>query len=376
VRAAPPRRRVKPGAVVIQLLALATVLALIGWFVHNAGTNLRERGIASGFGFIEEQAGFAISEGIYPYEIGDSYLHAFAAGVANTLRAALPAALLATMLGFGLGVAQISRHALLARLARGIVDVVRNIPLLVQVLLWYLLLNESLPAFDAPWQWQGVAALGKSGLHLLAPVDLAGWGWLAAAGLAGVATWFAARLLPGARGGRTLLLLGVTLAVTLAGATLAPVQWQGPQLGDFGISGGATLSTEWLAIVGALSLFASAYCAEIVRAGLQAVPRGQWEAAHALALTPRQALRYVVLPQGLRVMLPPYTSLLMNTLKNSSLAVAIGYPDIVSVASTSLNQTGQAIECISVIAAVYLSLNLITATVMSWVNARVQIRER
>jgi general L-amino acid transport system permease protein len=147
-------------------------------------------------------------------------------------------------------------------------------------------------------------------------------------------------------------------------------------LGTFGVTGGATLSPEWLALVGALTLYAGAYGAEIVRADLQAVPRGQWEAAHALGLTRAQALRRVIVPQALRVIVPPFASLVMNTIKNSSLAVAIGYPDLVSVATTSLNQNGQAIECIAIIASVYLLLNLLIALGMGAVNAAVQLKER
>jgi general L-amino acid transport system permease protein len=170
--------------------------------------------------------------------------------------------------------------------------------------------------------------------------------------------------------------LPVSLVLVVGVWLLWPDSWQRPQPGSFGITGGATLSPEWLALVIALTQYSGVYCAEIVRAGLQAVPRGQWEATHALSLTRGQALRQVIIPQSLRVIVPPYTSLVMNTIKNSSLAVAIGYPDIVSVATTALNQNGQAIECIAIIAAVYLTLNLLTALVMGIVNARVQLRER
>lgn len=369
---APPRRRIKPVAIALQALVLAAVLALLAWLVHNTSVNLRERGVASGFGFVHDAAGFAISEGLYPYEIGDNFLHAFAAGIVNTLRAAIPAAIFASLLGFALGIAQVSRHVLISRLARTYVDVVRNIPLLVQLLLWYIMLTASLPGSETPLQWEGIISLSKGGLHVAMPDAASGWWALLAGGVAAAVVIGAWRRLLGPSLGRW----GAGLLVAAAVWWLAPIGWDRPAVGMFGVTGGASLSTEWLALVCGLSLFSAAYCAEIVRAGLQAVPRGQWEASHALGLTRNQTLRQVVVPQGLRVMLPPYTSLLMNTLKNSSLGVAIGYPELVSVASTSLNQTGQAIECIAVIASVYLCLNMITALAMSLINSRVQIKER
>jgi general L-amino acid transport system permease protein len=282
----------------------------------------------------------------------------------------LPAVLFATVLGFVLGIAQTSRHALVRLLSRAFVDLVRNVPLLVQVLLWYFTLTELLPGSDAPLHADDVAFLSKGGLAIAVPELTASQAivplvltlaipWLA---------WYAGRW----RRYAFPLALIVVVAIWL----LWPDSWQLPQVGAFGVSGGATLSPEWLAIVIALTQYSGAYCAEIVRAGLQAVPRGQWEATHALSLTRGQALRRVIIPQSLRVIVPPYTSLVMNTIKNSSLAVAIGYPEIVSVATTALNQNGQAIECIAIIAAVYLMLNLLTALVMSVVNARVQLKER
>ncbi|TIU29446.1 MAG: ABC transporter permease subunit, partial [Mesorhizobium sp.] len=184
---------------------------------------------------------------------------------------------------------------------------------------------------------------------------------------------FAAALL--VRGHRA----GALAAAAVVSAALwlyVPDRWDVPVVGLFGINGGGTVSVEWASLVGALTLYSGVYCAEIVRSGLLAVHRGQWEASHALSLTRGQTLRRIVIPQSLRVIVPPYTSLVMNTLKNSSLAVAVGYPDIVSIGTTSLNQTGQAIECIAIIAAVYLSLNILTAAVMGNVNRLVQLQER
>jgi len=353
-----------------QTLALAAVVLFGTWLVHNAAANLAARHIASGFGFLDDTAGFAISEGPVPYAAGDSYARAFAAGVANTLRAALPAVLLASVLGFAVGIAQTSRHALVRLLSRAFVDLVRNVPLLVQVLLWYFALTELLPGADAPLRVDAWLFLSKGGLAFAEPEITAAKAVVATAATL-VLPWLAWRAVR-----RRAIALPLAVLAVVAIWAVAPHAWQRPQLNDFGVSGGAALSPEWLALVIALTQYSGAYCAEIVRAGLQAVPRGQWEATHALGLTRGQALRRVIVPQSLRVIVPPYTSLVMNTIKNSSLAVAVGYPDIVSVATTSLNQNGQAIECIAIIAAVYLSLNLLAALVMGVVNRRVQLRER
>lgn len=367
---APPRPPLRWRVLLPQFIALLAVLALGGWLAHNAAQNLAARHVASGFGFLDDSAGFAISEGLIPYDAGDTYARAFAAGIANTLRAALPAVLLVSVLGFAVGIAQLSRHALLRWSAIAYVDLVRNVPLLVQVLLWYFALTMLLPAPESPMQWSDLVFLSKGGLAVAVPQLDA----LMAAGLLALSLllpWTTWRLL-----GRRAAAWPLAPVLIAALWLLQPGSWDRPVLGSFGVTGGATLSPEWLALVGALTVYAGAYGAEIVRAGLQAVPRGQWEAAQALGLTRAQALRRVIVPQALRVIVPPFASLVMNTVKNSSLAVAIGYPDLVSVATTSLNQNGQAIECIAIIASVYLLLNLVIALAMGAVNAAVQVKER
>ena len=367
----PPRKPLPIVSILIQLLVLALVVAVLAWFVNNVSGNLRERGLASGFSFVHDSADFGISEGLVPYETGDSYLRAFSVGVSNTLRAALPAMVLATALGFLLGVAQISRHPLIQRLGKTYVDVVRNVPLLIQVLLWYMFLTNGLPNPQDPVQWAGLVVLSKAGLAVVAPTGQAGLWWLTSAAIVVGGSLLVWPMFRWGKG-RILLLLALGSLVWLG----LPLDWESPTVGAFGVNGGANLSTEWLALVAGLTFYTASYIAEIVRGGLQAVPRGQWEAAHAMGLSWNQSLVRVVLPQSLRVMVPPFTSTLMSTTKNSSLAVAVGYPDIVSVATTSLNQTGQAIECIAIIASVYLVLNMLTSLIMAWVNARVQIKER
>lgn len=315
----PPRKTISPAALAVQAALLVLVLALLGWLAHNAQTNLRERNMAAGFDFLfSDSAGFAIGEGWVPFGEDDSYFRAMLAGAANTIRVALPALLFATVLGLGLGIASLAQNPLVRTVARGVVDLVRNIPLLVQVLLVYIMATEWLPETETPLKLLGFY-LSKGGL-----------------------------ILP----------------------------WGEIEETPFGVHGSHTLSTEWMSLVVALTLYAGTYCAEIVRAGLQSVPRGQSEASHALSLSRWQTLRLVLIPQGLRVAIPPYTSLMLSTIKNSSLGVAIGYPDIVSVANTSMNQTGRAIECIAVIASVYLLINLCTSLAMAQVNRRVAIKER
>ena len=374
VPAAPRRIRQRRGTV-LQLTVLVLAVGVLVWLVHNAWINLAARHISSGFGFLNDSAGFSISESVVPYEMGDSTLHAFVVGMVNTVRAAIPAVVLASVLGFIAGLGLVSRNALLRAVTRGYVDVVRNVPLLVQVLVWYFLMTETLPDGASPISLGNAVFLSKGGLAVGVPE--AAW-WL----LLGLG---AITLLLPVLAWRLTAMRHVVLrwclqcggwVLVLAGWKLLPQDWDLPSQGTFGVTGGAALSPEWLALVVALTIYSGAYCAEIVRSGIQAVPRGQWEACRALSLTRVQMLLRVVVPQSLRVIVPPYTSLVMNTLKNSSLAVAIGYPDIVSIATTSMNQNGQAVECVAMIALVYLTLNLCTAVLMAWVNARVQLKER
>lgn len=306
----------------LQAALAAALTALLAWLVHNTQANLAARGLSAGYGFLRDSAGFDIAEALISYEPSQSYARAFAVGILNTIRAAAPAVVLATAFGFLLGIAAIAEHPLVRLAVRLFVDTVRNIPLLVQVLLWYFILAELLPEASSPLS--------------LGPIYLSRMG----------------------------------LAIP------NPFTGESPSVGTFGVSGGMVLTPELLALVGALTVYATAYCSEIVRAGLTAVPRGQWNAAMALGMKRGLVIRKIVVPQGLRVMVPPYISLALSTIKNSSLAVAIGYPDVVMVANTTLNQTGRAIECVSIIAAVYLAINLVTSALLNAYNRRAQIKER
>jgi general L-amino acid transport system permease protein len=353
-------------------VALVVVLVLVG-LAQNIAANLEARQIKSGFGFLRDQAGFNIGELLFEFSARDSYLRAFAVGMANTLRVSLAGIVLASLLGVIVGTMRLSHHPLVAWLGSAYVEVFRNTPLIIQLLAIYLLLTELLPDSSSAIAIRGVALLSKEGLQFAVPAQ--GTAALAAAAVAALVAGFA-----GAHAARRWLEVGAGLAGLVAAllaaalawlATGALGGWSTPALDGFLISGGAALTPEFLALWLGLSLFTSAFIAELVRAGALAVPAGQWNAGLAVGLTRRQVTASVVFPQALRLAIPPLASQYMNLIKNSSLAVVIGYPDLVSIANTSINQNGQALEVIAIIMAVYLSLNLVVALVMGAVNARV-----
>jgi general L-amino acid transport system permease protein len=365
--------------------ALIGALALAGaWLWHNTRDNLASRQIRSGFGFLEQPAGFDIGEGLVRYGPTDTYLLAFAAGVANTLRVALAGIALATVLGTLVGLGRLSRNLLVRWLCTGYVELLRNVPLIIQLFAWYLVATEILPEATSPIVLAPHVYLSKGGLQFPQPVWARGWAWALAAMPVGLAAAWALRRWARARRDRTgraprvgwpaaLLALSFPLAAWLAGG--APRALEIPEVTRFNVSGGVSLTPEFLALLVGLTTFTAAFIAEIVRSGVLAVPHGQAEAAAALGLTPRQTTRLVLLPQALRVIIPPLTSQFLNLTKNSSLAVAIGYPDLVSIANTAINQNGQALECIVVIMSVYLTINLLTALVMGWYNRRAALVE-
>jgi general L-amino acid transport system permease protein len=366
------RARQRREWVVQGTLALIILLVVIG-LAQNVSANLAARQIKSGFGFLNDPAGFNIGELLFDFTERDSYLRAFAVGMANTLRVSIAGIVLASVLGVIVGLMRLTRHALIEWLGAAYVEVFRNTPLLIQLLAIYLLVTELLPDSTGALSIEGVALLSKQGLQIAVPSSglLAIMCALVVAAIAAVAGVSAARrwLTVGAG------LVGV-VAAFVAGliawlAVGAITGWSRPEVDGFVISGGASLTPEFLALWLGLSLFTSAFIAELVRAGAQAVPVGQSHAALALGLTRRQAMAGVIFPQALRLAIPPLASQYMNLIKNSSLAVVIGYPDLVSIGNTSINQNGQALEVIVIIMAVYLSLNLVVALVMNAVNARV-----
>ncbi len=370
--------------IVYQVLALAAI-ALVVWFLaHNTLVNMRERGIQSGFDFMLQSAGFDIGESLYPFDSQESYLSAFLVGVTNTLRVAVVGIILSTLLGTLLGIGRFSRNALVRGLCVAYVEAFRNIPVLLQLLLWYVVLTEVLPSSDAAWKL-GDFFLSKGGLNYPIPVWAAGQLWAAIGlglGVVGVLLYrrWAKRQFEATGQLRSAFWvpLVILIASSLAGWALggAPTELNRPMQGDFSIEHGGALTPEFLAVLIGLTLYTASFIAEVVRGGIASVPRGQGEAASALALSHQQEMRLVMLPQALRVIIPPLTNQYLNLTKNSSLAVAIGYPDVVSIANTALNQTGRAVECISIVMLVYLTTSLGTSLLMGWYNSRSAIKER
>ena len=349
------------------------VVALLAGLAQNIAANLEARQIKSGFGFLHDPAGFNIGELLFEYSARDSYLRAFAVGMANTLRVSVAGIVLASVLGVVVGLMRLSRHALLAWLGSAYVEVFRNTPLLIQLLAIYLLTTELLPDSSGALSIEGVALLSKQGLQIAVPASgaLALLAALAAGVFGGAVALIAARRWLTTGAGLAAFAAGVAAALLTWWSFGAIGGWSRPVLDGFLISGGAALTPEFLALWLGLSLFTSASIAELVRAGALAVPVGQSNAALALGLTRGQAMAGVIFPQALRLAIPPLASQYMNLIKNSSLAVVIGYPDLVSIANTSINQNGQALEVIVIIMAVYLSLNLVVAVAMGALNARV-----
>ena len=374
-----PRTR----ALLYQIVVLTLLLGLGYEFIVNARSNLQAQNIASGFGFLDNTAGFCVNQSLIAYDEADTYARVFLVGLLNTLLVAGLGIVLATILGFIIGIARLSPNWLLARIAGGYVELVRNLPLLFQILFWYLAVLGTLPGPRQSISLTGAIFLNNRGIIVPAPVAGAGAGAVAAAFGAGVvaaialASWGRRRQ---ERTGQRLPLfwpsLGLVAGLPLAAFVAAgfPMGFERPELRGFNFVGGIRLIPEFVALLVALTTYTAAFIAEVVRAGVLAVPRGQTEAALALGLRRGLMLRLIVLPQALRVIVPPLTNQYLNLTKNSSLAVAIGYPDLFAVfAGTTLSQTGQAIEIIAMTMAVYLAISLLTSAFMNWYNARIQV---
>jgi general L-amino acid transport system permease protein len=387
---APPRiaiyNRPKVRAFLYQLALLALALWLGYEFVLNAKANLAAQRITSGFGFLDQTAGFSVNQSLIPYNESDSYGRVFLVGLLNTLLVAGLGIVLATILGFVIGIARLSPNWLVARLAGAYVELIRNLPLLFQILFWYLAVLGALPGPRQSISLFGEIFLNNRGIIVPAPTAGEGAGLVAAAAAVGVIATLALRSWARRRQARTgeqfpVFWIGCAVIVGLPFVVLAaagfPIGFQRPELRGFNFVGGVRLIPEFVALLIALTTYTAAFIAEVVRAGVLAVPRGQTEAASALGLRRGLTLRLIVVPQALRVIVPPLTNQYLNLTKNSSLAVAVGYPDLVAVfAGTALNQTGQAIEIIAITMAVYLVISLLTSALMNWYNARLRIVER
>src|SRR5215470_2412205 len=371
--------------IIFQVLFVAAVAALGAFLVHNTLVNLRRQNIASGFGFLDREAAFGIGQSLIAYSPTDTYARAFLIGLLNTLYVAALGIVLATIVGTLIGLARLSGNWLVARLAQIYVETFRNIPLLLQLFFWWALLRGAAPGPREAWQVLPDVFVSNRGIVFPVPREHPAFQWMGLAFVIGAAAayfvhrWARARQ---AQTGRQFpagwvglgLILGLPLLVFLGFG--APLSLDIPALKGFNFSGGASLSPEFGALLLGLVLYTGSFIAEIVRAGILAVSWGQSEAAMALGLKPGQRMRLVVLPQALRVIVPPMTSEYLSITKNSSLAVIIGYPDLVSIANTTINQTGQAVEGIAMIMAVYLAISLSISLLMNLYNRAVALVER
>jgi general L-amino acid transport system permease protein len=368
-----------------QILAIVLLALAITYLMSNTFANMRARGIQSGFDFFLQPAGFGIGESLFDFDSSQNYLVAYMVGLSNTLRVALVGLVLSTLLGTLIGIGRLSHNTLVKAVCTSYVEVTRNIPLLLQLFMWYFAMTELLPPIESPLKPMADVFFSKNGLQYPIPVWEAGhWGTLMGlfVGVVAASFWkrhvrlhfevtgiYKASLLPA---------LGLFLLCGFLGWLVggAPSQIDIPELTEISVVGGGSVSPEYLTLLIGLTVYTSGYIAEVVRAGIQSVSFGQHEAAVALGLKRTQELRLIQLPQAMRVIIPPLTSQYLNLIKNSSLAVAVGYPDLVSISSTALNQTGRAIECIAFVMLIYLSLSLLTSAAMNIYNRRAQLKDR
>jgi len=372
-------------AVLYQIIAIGLIV-FAGWYlVSNTLYNLEQQNISTGYGFLDLEASFEISEAMIDYSAQSNYATALMVGLLNTVKVSLLGIILCTIIGTIFGVARLSSNWIVRKLATVYVETFRNIPVLLQLFFWYALIPSAFPhPRDAMEPLPGVL-LTSRGMYLPVPVSDNAYTLMGiAAVIACVVIYFVkkwAKKRQDATGQPFPIVLAglgifvsLVLAAYLAGG--APTEMSIPALKGFNIQGGYNISPEFLAVLIGLTVYTSTYVAEVVRSGIQSVPNGQWEAADSLGIRRSVALRKVILPQSMRVAIPPLTNQYLNLTKNSSLAVAVGYPDLVSVSNTTMNQTGQAIEAISIFMSIYLGLSLLTSLFMNWFNKKMALVER
>jgi general L-amino acid transport system permease protein len=389
---APRRARVAPWndpvvrGWVFQIVVVGLVGLLAWYLVSNTMENLARQKIASGFHYLEREAGFEIGDTMIEYSPASTYARAIWVGILNTLRVAVLGIVLATVLGTAIGVGRLSPNWLLSRMCEWYVEAFRNVPLLLWLFLFYKLISE---AFPGPRQaismlWNSMF-LSNRGVYFPVPLADPIHKWMGVAFLVGIAVAFFVNRWAKQRQALTgqpfpILsaglgaMIGLPFVVWLLGG--APSQMSWPELKGFNFVGGTVIQPEFTALLLGLVLYTSAFVAEIVRSGILALHKGQSEAAAALGLSRGQSMRLVLLPQALRVIVPPMTSQYLNITKNSSLAIAIGYPDLVASVNVTINQTGQAIENVLIIMAAYLTVSLSISAFMNWYNKRIALRER
>ena len=375
----------KKRAIMYQIAVLALVGLLAYYLVSNTLTNLEKQSIATGFGFLQKESAFEIGESLIPYSAASSYGRALLVGALNTLKVAFIGIVFTIILGTIVGVARLSTNWLVAKLAAIYIEVMQDIPVLLQLFFWYAIFYEILPGPRQALCPVNGLFLCNRGVAFTIPEAHPAYKYMLLALLVGCGIVYLMRRWAKKRHEKTgqpfpvfSVSIGIILGLPLVTwwAFGAPVKMDVPKLVGFNFKGGMTVSPEFIALLLGLVLYTAAFVAEVVRAGIQSVSKGQREAAMSIGLRPTPILNLVILPQALRVIIPPLTSQMLNLTKNSSLAVAIGFPDFVSVANTTINQTGQAVEGVALIMAVYLIFSLSTSAFMNWYNKKVKLVER
>jgi len=367
----------------LQVLAVLVFMLVVGVLGSNLNRNMQQLGIKFGFGFLGNAASFDISESLIPYESSDPYSRVLLAGLLNSLRVIILAIALTTGLGIAGGIASFSENWLLRKLSRVYVEVVRNTPLLLQLFFWYFAVFFSLPQLSEKIEWPGPIFLSKRGIYIPWPANSTGaWMWLAvvlvgAIGAVLLWRWRTKIMVERAASGQQELIMLTVMGIAGIIIIIFGLGWQRPEVTETGsIEGGLRLTIEYAGVLAGLIVHTGAFIAEIVRGGIQSVAKGQWEAARSLGLKSGLAMRLVVFPQALRVIVPSLNSQYINLAKNASLALAIGYPDLYSVVNTTFNQTGRPIEVILLFMIAYLILDLIISFSMNLLNKAVQVKER
>ena len=369
--------------VIYQVVVAVLVVAFFVWIVNNTAINLKAQNKTSGFDFLWKTAGFNISFTLFPFDRTSLYWQAFLVGLTNTVLVAAIGIFFATIIGFTIGIGRLSSNYLVSRLATIYVETIRNIPLLLQLFFWYFAVLKTMPAVRDSLALPLDTFINQRGLFVPKPIPDEQFAWVWVGLAVALVLWLMLRQwakertgkrFPVFLGGLAMTAVVVAIVWIVSGASVA---FDPPVLNRFNFKGGLELPPEFVALVFGLSIYTAAFIAELVRGGIQSVNHGQTEAAHALGLKEGDRLRLVIVPQAMRVIIPPLTSQYLNLTKNSSLGAAIGYPELVNVfTGTTLNQTGRAIEVIALTMLVYLILSLGTSAIMNWYNARVALVER
>jgi general L-amino acid transport system permease protein len=375
----------KKRAILFQIVTFVVVGLLAYYLISNTLINLEKQKIASGFSFINKESSFEIGESLIPYSAASSYGRALLVGALNTIKVSFIGIVITILLGTIIGVARLSTNWLVSRLAAIYIEVMQDIPILLQLFFWYAIFYETMPSPQEALNPGAGIFLSNRGVAFTVPEAHPAHTHMALAFIAGCLIIYLIRQWAKKRQEQTgrffpTFRVGIAILIGLPFLTWlgfgAPLRMDVPQLEGFNFQGGLIVSPEFIALLLGLILYTAAFVAEVVRAGIQSVSKGQREAAMAIGLRPTLVLNLVILPQALRVIVPPLTSQMLNLTKNSSLAVAIGYPDFVSVANTTMNQTGQSIEGVALIMAVYLFFSLSTSAFMNWYNKKVALVER